>query len=83
MVWELFKTLKDSKARIPIIGIGGISCTNDALEFLMAGAAAIQVGSATFVNPNAMTEIINGIRCYLVENKMTNISQISIRLEKD
>jgi len=83
MVWELFKTLKDSKVRIPIIGIGGISCTNDALEFLMAGACAIQVGSATFVNPNTMTEIINGIRNYIVENKMTNISQLSIRIEKD
>jgi len=79
IVWELIKILKDSKSNIPIIGIGGISCTNDALEFLMAGASAIQVGSANFVNPNTMTEIISGIHDYLVENKMSNLSQISIR----
>jgi dihydroorotate dehydrogenase (NAD+) catalytic subunit len=82
MVWELFKTLKEAKAYVPVIGIGGIACTNDALEFLMAGASAIQVGSATFVNPNTMTEIIDGIHHYLIENKMSNVSEISIRNEK-
>jgi len=83
MVWELVKTIKDSKSNVPVIGIGGIACTNDALEFLMAGASAVQVGSATFVNPNTMTEIIGGIHNYLVENKMSNVGQISIRIEKD
>ncbi|MDR2941395.1 MAG: dihydroorotate dehydrogenase [Treponema sp.] len=79
MVWELFNTLKEAKANVPIVGIGGIACTNDALEFLMAGATAVQVGSATFVNPNTMAEIIGGVHNYLVENKMSNISDISIR----
>ncbi|MCL2720112.1 MAG: dihydroorotate dehydrogenase [Treponema sp.] len=79
MVWELFETLKDSDLNIPIIGIGGISNTNDALEFLMAGANAIQVGSATFSNPHVMPEIIEGLRQYMTANKLTSISEISIR----
>jgi dihydroorotate dehydrogenase (NAD+) catalytic subunit len=83
MVWELIKILRDSKSHVPVIGIGGIACTNDALEFLMAGASAIQVGSSTFVNPNTMTEIIDGLREYLTENNMSNIGQISIRIEKE
>jgi len=83
IVWELIKVLLDSKSHVPVIGIGGISCTNDALEFLMAGASAIQVGSANFINPNTMTEIISGIHDYMAENKMSNLSQISIRVEKD
>jgi len=83
MVWELYNVLRDTKPRVPIIGIGGISNANDAIEYLMAGASAIQVGSANFANPNAMTEIIAGIRNYLTENKMSNVSQISIRIEKD
>jgi len=80
MVWELFDALKeDGKLKIPIIGLGGIADTNDALEFLMAGAAAVQVGSATFANPFAMIEIITGLQNYMSANKMTNIANISIR----
>ncbi|MCL2758932.1 MAG: dihydroorotate dehydrogenase [Treponema sp.] len=79
MVWELFEALEDSKVKIPIVGIGGICCTNDALEFLMAGAAAIQVGSATFANPHTMTNIIDGLQCYMSENKINKVSEISIR----
>ncbi|MDR0301798.1 MAG: dihydroorotate dehydrogenase [Treponema sp.] len=79
MVWELFDTLEEMKMHVPIIGIGGITCANDALEFLMAGADAIQVGSATFANPHAMIEIINGIHDYLIDNKMPTVTEISIR----
>jgi dihydroorotate dehydrogenase (NAD+) catalytic subunit len=79
MVWELYDSLKDTKLTVPIIGMGGITCTNDALEFLMAGACAIQVGTATFVNPHTMAEIIDGISKYLTDNKMSRISDISIR----
>jgi dihydroorotate dehydrogenase (NAD+) catalytic subunit len=79
MVWELFDTLRDAKLHTPVIGIGGISNTNDALEFLMAGASAIQVGSATFVNPFTMKEIIEGISKYMSDNKITGVGQISIR----
>ena len=79
MVWDLYDAIIDAKVNIPIIGIGGIYETNDALEFLMAGSAAIQVGSATFVNPNSMIEIINGIEQYMLNNKMQKLNEISIR----
>jgi dihydroorotate dehydrogenase (NAD+) catalytic subunit len=79
MVWELYDSLKHLKANIPIVGMGGISCTNDALEFLMAGSRAIQVGTATFSNPHTMVEIIDGIRKYMSANKISGISDISIR----
>ncbi len=52
--------------RIPVIGLGGISCWQDAVEFIMAGATAIEVGTATFGNPYAMTEIIEGLEKFMV-----------------
>ncbi|MDR2595880.1 MAG: dihydroorotate dehydrogenase [Treponema sp.] len=79
MVWELYDTLKESNMQVPIIGIGGISCANDALEFLMAGACAVQVGSATLVNPYTMTDIISGIIQYMQNNGIFQIGKISIR----
>jgi len=79
MVWELYDALKETKLKTPVIGMGGISCTKDALEFLMAGACAVQVGSATFVNPHTMINIVEGISGYLTENKIENIAGISIR----
>jgi dihydroorotate dehydrogenase (NAD+) catalytic subunit len=79
IVWELYDSLKELKANIPIVGIGGIACTNDALEFFMAGACAIQVGTATFANPHIMTEIIAGIHKYMAANKILKLSDISIR----
>jgi dihydroorotate dehydrogenase (NAD+) catalytic subunit len=79
MVWELYDSLKSAKLTVPVIGMGGISCTKDALEFLMAGARAIQVGTATFVNPHTMTDIIDGISKYLIDNRMSRVSDISIR----
>jgi len=79
LVWELIDTLKESKSKIPVIGIGGIACTEDALEFLMAGASAIQVGSATFSNPHTMIDIISGLQKYMASNHILNIDDISIR----
>jgi dihydroorotate dehydrogenase (NAD+) catalytic subunit len=74
MVWELYEAVK-----VPIIGIGGIACAADALEYLLAGAAAIQVGSATFAHPPAMNEITAGIKSYMKEREFTKISSLSIR----
>ena len=51
--------------RIPVVGIGGIATWRDAVEFIMAGASAVQVGTATFANPRAMIEIISGIESYM------------------
>jgi dihydroorotate dehydrogenase (NAD+) catalytic subunit len=61
MVWELCRALEERKSEIPVVGLGGIACLNDAREFLLAGARAIQVGSATFANPRTMTDIIDGL----------------------
>ncbi|MDL2230032.1 dihydroorotate dehydrogenase [Treponema sp. OttesenSCG-928-L16] len=74
MVWELWGML-----RVPIVGLGGIASAEDALEFLMAGASAVQVGTASFVYPPAMTEIIEGIRSYMMEQNIRALYEISIR----
>lgn len=59
MVWQVAHAVN-----IPVVGLGGISCANDALEFIMAGASAIQVGTANFVNPRVTIEIIEGLEDY-------------------
>jgi dihydroorotate dehydrogenase (NAD+) catalytic subunit len=61
---------------IPIVGLGGVSCTEDALEFLFAGATAVQVGTANFVNPNTALEIIDGLERYLSSEGLSSPSQL-------
>jgi len=61
---------------IPVIGCGGIATGNDALEFFMAGASAIQVGSASFANPRAAVNVLEGIEAFLMEEKIGSISEI-------
>lgn len=61
---------------IPVIGMGGIRTAEDALEFMMAGAAAVSVGTANFVNPCAAVEIIEGMEQFMKEEKIENISSI-------
>jgi dihydroorotate dehydrogenase (NAD+) catalytic subunit len=74
MVWELWDAVK-----VPIVGLGGIARAEDALEFLMAGAAAVEVGSATFAHPPAMTGIIAGIAAYMEKEGFERPGEISIR----
>jgi dihydroorotate dehydrogenase (NAD+) catalytic subunit len=74
MVWELCETV-----RVPVIGMGGIATATDALEFLLAGAAAVQVGSATFVHPPAMNEIACGIEAYLCAKGFRKLAELCIR----
>ena len=76
MVWQVAQ-----KSKIPIIGIGGIMAAQDALEFLIAGATAIQVGTANFVNPHATTDIIDGIEAFLVEKDIPSVKDIVGTLE--
>lgn len=76
MVWQVAQ-----KSKIPIIGIGGIMTAEDALEFLIAGASAIQVGTANFINPHATTEIIDGIEAFLVEKGIASVMDIVGTLE--
>jgi dihydroorotate dehydrogenase (NAD+) catalytic subunit len=71
MVWQVAKAVK-----IPVIGIGGITTATDAIEFLLAGASAIQVGTANFVDPQATVKIIAGIEDYLQRHKINDVNQL-------
>ena len=71
MVWQVAQSVK-----IPVIGVGGIVCAEDAIEFLIAGAVAVQVGTANFVNPHATIDIIEGIERFLIERKISSIRDI-------
>ncbi|MBA7593715.1 Dihydroorotate dehydrogenase B (NAD(+)), catalytic subunit [subsurface metagenome] len=61
---------------VPIIGCGGISCADDALEFIMAGATAVQIGTANLVNPNAPLEVVEGIERFMEREGITDIAQL-------
>jgi dihydroorotate dehydrogenase (NAD+) catalytic subunit len=71
MVWNTVQAVG-----IPVIGIGGIMNTTDAMEFLIVGARAIQVGTANFVNPKAAVKIVDGLSAYLSQNNLSHIEQI-------
>ncbi len=71
MVWQVV-----NKVSIPVIGIGGIATASDVLEFLIVGARAVQIGTANFVNPGAMTDILAGIESYLLRHKMAEIGDL-------
>lgn len=72
MVYDCFEKIPECKSkRIPIIGIGGISTWRDAVEYLMAGATAVGIGTAWFVNPHIFEEVVKGISEYLEKNKTT------------
>lgn len=71
MVHEAYQSVK-----IPIIGMGGIMNAEDAIEFLLAGAGAIAVGTANFVNPRATIDIINGIEAYMAKNAVKDIREL-------
>ena len=71
MVWQVAK-----KVHIPIIGMGGIASTSDAIEFLLAGASAIQVGCYNFVDPSVTQKIADGIESYIKRHQMTNVAEL-------
>ena len=71
MVWQVANAV-----RIPVVGMGGISTWEDAVEMMMAGASAIQIGAAIFNNPYAPIEIVNGLEKYCDDNGIKNISEI-------
>jgi dihydroorotate dehydrogenase (NAD+) catalytic subunit len=76
MVYEVARELRSSNARVPIIGIGGICTTDDALEFLMAGASAIQIGTINIANPRAGMEIVEGIGDFLRKEGVADVAEI-------
>lgn len=71
MVWQVAMSVK-----IPVVGIGGITTPEDAIEFLMAGASAVQVGTANFINPKATEEIIEGITGFLQAKKLNSVQEL-------
>jgi len=76
MVWETY-----NKIKIPIIGMGGIMDTESALEFFIAGSAAVSVGTANFINPRTSLEIISGLEKYMIENGISSLSNIIGKLK--
>ena len=71
MVWQVAKTIK-----LPIVGIGGIMTHEDAIEFMIAGASAVQIGTANFIDPSVTEKIIDGLKLYCEQNSIRNINEI-------
>lgn len=71
MVWQVYQAVK-----LPIIGMGGIATPEDALEFILAGATGVAVGTANFVNPRATIDVLEGLERYLSENGVSDIKEL-------
>ena len=76
MVYEVAK-----KVSIPIIGIGGIESAEDALEFMLAGATAVQIGTANFVNPRASEDVVEGLADYVAKEKLSSVRSLIGQLD--
>jgi len=61
---------------LPILGGGGIMCARDAIEFMMAGATAVSIGTGTFIHPRLAIEVIDGIRNYLADHSLTSVRRV-------
>ncbi|NTW05279.1 MAG: dihydroorotate dehydrogenase [Peptococcaceae bacterium] len=70
-VWQVYQAVS-----IPIIGMGGITCARDALEFIMAGATGVAVGMASFVNPRTTIEVLEGIEAFMKENGIEDVAEL-------
>jgi len=71
-VWQVHRALPN----VPLIGMGGVLTATDAVEFLLAGATAVAVGTATFVNPTAVTDVVTGLETYLTENGIEDVNEL-------
>ncbi len=78
LVWEVYKSVS-----IPIVGMGGIMTATDAVEFFIAGASAVAVGTANFVNPHASMEVVKGIYDYLQKANMKSVKELVGNLKVD
>jgi len=72
MVWQVFRAVN-----IPIVGLGGIMNARDAIEFILAGASAIQIGTANFIDPQVTVKVVEGIQEYMIRHKVHNISDLT------
>lgn len=84
LVYEVVEAINKLPAekRVPVIAIGGAATWEDAVEFIMAGASAIQVGTATFANPNAMVEMIDGLSAFMKRKGYHNIEEMRGIIQK-
>jgi len=71
MVWQVAKAVK-----IPVVGLGGIMTAADAIEFMLAGATAVQVGTANFIDPQISVKIVKGIESYLFRHKLSSVQEL-------
>ncbi|MFT3994235.1 MAG: dihydroorotate dehydrogenase [Dysgonomonas sp.] len=71
MVWQVYNSVK-----IPIIGMGGISCWQDAIEFILAGSSAIQIGTYNFIDPTISVKVVEGITEYLDKNNIKSVKDL-------
>ena len=78
LVWELYETILKlpKESQVPIIAIGGIANWKDVIEFIMAGATLVQVGTSTFSNPFTMPECIDGIASYMKRKGIKSLEEI-------
>ena len=76
MVWQVAQAVP-----VPVIGIGGITCAEDALEFIIAGASAIQVGTYNLVDPTALVKTIEGLKAYMVRKKIKELRTLIKSIE--
>lgn len=76
MVWQVYNAVK-----VPVIGMGGIMSASDALEFLIAGASAVEIGTALFVDPTIPTQIIDGISSYMERHNIQSVNEITGSLQ--
>lgn len=76
MVWQVSKAVN-----IPIVGLGGIMNATDAIEFFLAGATAIEIGTANFIDPSVTMKVVDGIEDYLKRHNYKSIKQIIGKLE--
>ncbi len=71
MVWQTYHAVD-----VPILGMGGISSAEDAIEFMLAGATAVAVGTANFVNPHAVEDVVDGMRAWCIEQGVRDVNEL-------
>ena len=76
MVWQVAQSVK-----VPVIGMGGIMNWKDAVEFILAGASAVQIGTANFIDPAVTVKVIDGIEAYIKRHGFSSVKEIIGALE--
>jgi dihydroorotate dehydrogenase (NAD+) catalytic subunit len=72
MVWDVYKAVK-----VPVIGMGGIMNATDAIEFLLAGSTAVQIGTANYIDPSVSVKVLEGIGEYMIRHKISSVKELT------